>query len=89
MMATAATIRDTVSELPPPAPKVTVVLPLLSVADVAENALLSEFAQLCVTVVWVWSFELKKSRAIGQTWVDLHARNTSTDGAVSTVVGGG
>lgn len=87
MMATAATIRESVS--PDPPPMVTVVLPLLSVAVVAENALLSEFAQDCVTVVCVWSLEPKASKAIGQTWVDLQARNTSTEGRLSTVVGGG
>lgn len=87
MMATAATIRETVSELPPPDPKVTVVLPLLSVAVVAEKALFSEFAHDCVTVVCVWSLELKTSKAIGQTWVDLHPKKTSIVGVVSTVVG--
>lgn len=87
MMATAATISDRVSPEPPP--MVTVVLPLLSVAVVAENALLSELAHDCVTVVCVWSLDPKASNAISQTWVDLQARNTSTDGRLSTVVGEG
>ena len=51
MMATAATTSDTVS--PDPPPMVTLVFPLLSVAEVAENALFRLFAQDCVTVVCV------------------------------------